>query len=49
MNWGLLNPWFLLAGALIIAPIIIHLVARRESTGALFPSLFLLQRVPPQP
>jgi len=38
----------LLAAATVLAPIIIHLVARRESSGALFPSLFLLQRIPPQ-
>ena len=46
MSGALLSPWMLLGLAALAAPVIAHLVHRREREGAPFPSLMFLRRVP---
>lgn len=43
---GLLTPWFLLGGAALAVPLLLHLVQRQEPSGLPFPSLMFLRRIP---
>lgn len=46
MSFGFLNPVFFAGLAVLLAPVLIHLVARRETRGRAFPSLMFLRNIP---
>ncbi|MDH3637136.1 MAG: BatA domain-containing protein [Gammaproteobacteria bacterium] len=46
MSLGFLNPLFFAGITVLAVPVLIHLVAQRESRGKAFPSLMFVRRIP---